>query len=592
MITIAVLPLAYRGNLEEGAFFSDGITEEIIHALSKIDALRVTSRVSSFYYKGKQLPLQQIAQELNVEVILSGSVQLADNILRVSVQLLDAKEDLQFWSERWDRPLENLFAIQDELSLLIGDKLREQYGHLEISEPLPNRKQHNISAYSLCLKAKQVFNRWNPADCHHAIELFEAALTTDPSLVCSYIGLADAYSFLAITQQMPRAEGWRLATEYTQKGLQLQPEHPGLHYLLANQSFFVRMNFQAAQQHIQQALEYDPSHGESRLFSAFLATISQNWVAAEKQLAEMLKRDPHHPETLFYLAYLKYYKNDFAAAKNELDQLIIQQPNNIPAHITLAYCFLAQNKPATALANLESFADAGAPEVDIIGIRCLANYQNQDNAAAQEDHERLIQLAKRSDDFQAHVYCFLLDIHLQKLDAAFDRLASLIQLHSSIILLFYHSPLTKGIKNDSRYLQYSKRLFGTSTTTKSKPKKKLLSEAVANAHFKRIEDFMKNEQPYLSPMLSLRDLAGQLQLHPNQLSWILNECAQQNFNTYINQFRVDYFKQIAQLAQNQHLSLLGLAFESGFNSKTSFNVAFKQLTGMTPSQFLKAIKVK
>ena len=134
--TIAVLPFANMSSSDENEYFSDGITEEIINALAKIQELKVTSRTSSFFFKGKNIPISQIGKELNVSTIIEGSVRLSGDTIRITAQLIQAKEDFHFWSETWDRKLENIFEIQDEISLLIADKLREHFGHFEIKEHL------------------------------------------------------------------------------------------------------------------------------------------------------------------------------------------------------------------------------------------------------------------------------------------------------------------------------------------------------------------------------------------------------------------------------------------------------------------------
>ncbi|MGB4974001.1 MAG: adenylate/guanylate cyclase domain-containing protein, partial [Cyclobacteriaceae bacterium] len=120
--TIAVLPFVNMSASEDNEYFSDGITEEIINALAKIKTLKVTSRTSSFFFKGKNISMRQIGKELNVAVLLEGSVRLAGNRVRITAQLIEAENDFHFWSETWDRKLENIFEIQDEVSLHIADK--------------------------------------------------------------------------------------------------------------------------------------------------------------------------------------------------------------------------------------------------------------------------------------------------------------------------------------------------------------------------------------------------------------------------------------------------------------------------------------
>ena len=145
--TIAVLPFVNLSASKDNEYFSDGITEEIINALAKIKSLKVTSRTSSFFFKNKKIPIKQIGEKLGVSTILEGSIRLSGNTIRITAQLIQAEEDFHFWSENWDRKLENIFEIQDEISLIIADKLREQFGHFEIQEHLVEKQTDNIDAY-------------------------------------------------------------------------------------------------------------------------------------------------------------------------------------------------------------------------------------------------------------------------------------------------------------------------------------------------------------------------------------------------------------------------------------------------------------
>jgi TolB-like protein len=152
--TIAVLPFLNISADRDYEYFSDGITEEIINALAKIGELKVTSRTSSFFYKGQHKPIKEIGEELNVSIILEGSIRLSGKQVRITAQLIDVAEDYHFWSETWDRALENIFEIQDEISLLIADKLREHLGHFDIQEHLVEKQTDSIDAYSYSLKGK------------------------------------------------------------------------------------------------------------------------------------------------------------------------------------------------------------------------------------------------------------------------------------------------------------------------------------------------------------------------------------------------------------------------------------------------------
>ena len=283
-IKIAVLPFINLSSDPNNEYFSDGITEEIINALARVDALKVISRTSSFAFKAQNIPLKEIADRLDVHSIIEGSVRVAHKQVRITAKLILAKEDVNLWSETWDRKLENIFDIQDEISLHIADKLREQLGHFEIAEQLANKQTDSLDAYKLSLKARYHFNRWNPTDVETAINLYEQAVKADPKHVESYIGLADSYSFLGTTGFLDGEIAWSKAVAYTHKSLELNPEHPGAHYLKANISFFQECDFAGAMKHAHKAVSLKANYPEGQQYLSFLYTLRGDMKFAEKHL--------------------------------------------------------------------------------------------------------------------------------------------------------------------------------------------------------------------------------------------------------------------------------------------------------------------
>jgi YesN/AraC family two-component response regulator len=157
------------------------------------------------------------------------------------------------------------------------------------------------------------------------------------------------------------------------------------------------------------------------------------------------------------------------------------------------------------------------------------------------------------------------------------------------LLLSYTDPLANNLKKDSRYEIFKKMLYRhpEEVVNPATEKLSLLDTETADTYKEKLIRFISEEESFLIPNLSLRSLAEQLEIHPNKLSWLLNERIGKNFNEFINHYRIEYFKQLALNPENSHISLLGLAYESGFNSKTVFNTCFKKETGVTPKEFLK-----
>lgn len=586
--TIAVLPFVNISSDPGDEYFSDGMTEEIINALARIDSLKVTSRTSSFFFKNKSMPVREIAKQLDVAVILEGSVRRAGNIVRITAQLIQAADDFHFWSETWDRKLENIFEIQDEISLLIAEKLREQFGHFELEDHLVEKQTGSLDAYEYSLKARFYFNKWNPEDIRRAIDLYEKAIALDPGHTESYVGLADAYGFMATTEFMPREEAWQKAAGYTQKAYSLNPRNAGVHYQLANLSFFTECNYPDALRHARKSIELKPNYPEAQQFMAFLYAITGEMKEAQRHLQLALRIDPLSQETLFYKAYLRYRTGDFHNALSELDARLAENPKNIPAYITRCYCLLKLGRFDEVLAYLEQLPEDIVVPGDRLGITCLAYIFKEDEENTDKSFAQLQQEAQNPSSFQAHSYLFLALANLGKADEAFAWLEKALKLKSSILLLDYTDPLADVLKTDARYAGYKKRLYQQSAASAKSAESKppLLDEQTAVAFTEQVLRYVDEETPYLNPGLSLRSLAEQVQIHPNQLSWVLNNCIGKNFNEFVNHYRVEYFKKLALDPANGHISIIGLAYESGFNSKTVFNTYFKKEVGMTPRAFL------
>jgi len=584
---LAVLPFVNMSDSSENEYFSDGITEEIINALAKIKRLKVTSRTSSFFFKNKNIPIRQIAEELNVSAILEGSVRLSGDTIRITAQLIQAEEDFHFWSETWDRKLKNIFEIQDEISLLIAEKLREQYGHFEIQDHLVEKQTDNLDAYEYSLEAKFHHNKWNPTDVKIAISLYEKALELDPKHTESHLGLADCYSFLGTTGFMPFEEAWGKTIAFTNKALELSDKLSGVHYQLANQAFFIGCDYRESLTQMTKAIEINPNNAEAQQFISFLYILAGKKEKSLKHLNIALSINPLSQETLFFNAYFNYMIEDFEKSLELLDSCLKQNEKNIPAHAVKSICLLKLGRYDEVI----NYFDKMPEEILILGEKtgatALAYTLKEDSENSEKYLNLLLEQSKSPDGFTANSYLFMMYAVLGEKNKAFDWIAQAIEEKSSLLLLRFADPLINSLKNDTRYSEYQKILFPEELSVElTKNKKALLDENSVVTYSKKLINYINEKSPYLDPKLSLRLLADQIEIHPNQLSWLINESFGKNFNEFINHYRVEFFKQIAKDPNNSNISLIGLAYDSGFNSKTVFNTYFKKETGLTPKQYL------
>jgi tetratricopeptide (TPR) repeat protein len=564
------------------------MTEEIINALAKIKGLKVTSRTSSFHFKNKNIPISTIGEALNVPTILEGSIRLSGNKMRITAQLIDVADDFHFWSETWDRMLENVFEIQDELSLLIADKLREHFGHLEISETLVTKQTENITAYEYCLKGKYHENKWNPDDIKLAIALYEKALALDSKYAEAHLGLAGCYSFLATIASIPFEEGWKKTTNHTNQALALNGQSSGVHYQLSNQAFFIGCDFNKALVEGKKAIALNPNNAEAQQNISFLYTLLGNRDKASEHLEIALSINPLSEETSFFKGYYLYMIEDYLQALDIMDQCLSTNDKNIPAHSIKASCLLQLGKYDEALNYFDNIPAEVVLQGEKTGIIGLSYALKKDTVNASIYLEKLIEQSKEDGGFTADSYLFMMYVVSGELDKAFEWVTQAIENNSSLLFIRYVDPIVNTIKIDSRYNVFKRTIFQTNQLEEVAKEKAALLNATTSAEYAtRLLAHLSEHKPFLNPDLSLRKLASQIEIHPNHLSWLLNNNFGKNYNEFINTYKIKAFKLNAKDPNNAHLTIEGLAYESGFNSKTVFNTYFKKETGLTPKQFLK-----
>ena len=585
--TIAVLPFVNMSPHKDNEYFCDGITEEIINALAKIRQLKVTSRTSAFYYKNKNIPIKEIGKELDVSTVLEGSIRMAGDTIRITAQLIHVAEDYHFWSETWDRKLENIFEIQDEVSLLIADKLREQYGHLEIEDHLVKKQTESLEAYDYSLKARFVFNKWNVEDVRKAISMFEKALELDPNHVESLLGLADCYSFLATTGFLPFLEAWGKAKDLVEKADALDDNNAGVYYQLANMAFFVDCDYKQSFQYGAKSVRINPNFPEAQQFMSFLYIIAGEKEKSLKHLEIAISLNPLSQETLFFQGYYYYMVGDYMKAMQIFNECLEENPRNIPALTVKAYCLLKLGRYEEVIHYFDQIPEEEIVRGDQMGLNCLAHALKGEERKAVELEAILKEEASTPEGFRANSYLFLYYGATGKIQEAVTWIENAIKSKSTLLLIHYAEPLVDPIKEDPEYLKFKEVLFPQISNEISTSKKQLLDEDTKKEYTSSVLKYLEASECYLDAGLSLRSLADQVNIHPNQLSWLINESFNKNFNEFINHYRVETFKEKAKDPGNAHISLIGLAFDSGFNSKTVFNTTFKKMTGVTPREFVK-----
>ena len=265
--SIAVLPFVDLSQARDQEYFCDGISEEILDALAKVEGLRVVARTSSFAFKGKNADVSEIAQRLNVGNVLEGSLRREGNRIRVTVQLVNARDGFHMWSQTFERELQGVFAVQDEITRAVVDALK-----IKLAVALPAHKEPNTEGYDLYLKGRYFLNRKTQADVQRAIDYFQQALAKDPNDAPAYAGLADSYSSLVfpLGAVAPR-EAMPKAKEAALRALAIDNALGEAHASLAYITFFYDWDWAAAEREFKRALELNPNNSDTHhWYSHFL----------------------------------------------------------------------------------------------------------------------------------------------------------------------------------------------------------------------------------------------------------------------------------------------------------------------------------
>ncbi|MFY0674782.1 MAG: helix-turn-helix domain-containing protein [Bacteroidia bacterium] len=588
--SIAVLPFVNISNDSENEYFSDGITEEIINALTNVKGLKVIARTSSFSFKNKNVDVRTIGNQLGVSTVLEGSVRRAQNTVRITAQLINTNDGTHIWSKNFDRNLEDIFAVQDEISLQIADQIRENFGHLDVQDHLIEVSTQNIVAYDLYLKGRYQHLMWDGQGIRNAVELYERCVSIEPSFDLPYFGLG--YSYAMYGSWGNDKAFLELSKKNLGIGFKLDKQSYLGYFGKATLSFWGEWDFINGYKYFQKAIELNPSYTEAEEGLCELYTAIGYFDNALKNVSNILRINPLSPNHYFTKANIHYLTNDYLKALECIDISLSINPNFTQPIALKQLCLILLNDYEKLDEFLAQNPLAERPEE----CRVLYKLVNQ-NDPVNIDMTKVGLMIK--EDFGSCLLpwqLFLL-VHMKKHEMALDFLEDNIKARTGQVINFMNIPLLKPLHQYQRFQNlvhsvFNEKLLPSISENQSQiislTPKALMSDAEINSVLKNFERGMKDDKWFLNPTLTLRELAGYLKISSNKLSWLLNERIGQNFREYINGLRLEYFKQNALKSENSRLTFLALAYESGFNSKSVFNAFFKKNEGITPKAWLKS----
>jgi TolB-like protein/Tfp pilus assembly protein PilF len=351
-VTVAVLPFANLSSDQDSEFFADGITEEIINALAQIRNLRVVARTSAFSFKGKQIDLRTVGATLNAGTLIEGSVRKSGNRVRIVAQLINAADGYHIWSERYDRELQDIFAVQDEIARTIADRLKVTLGPEKV-ETLVRSETKDLEAYQLYLKGRFHWNKRSAEGLQKAIECFQQAIGKDPGYAVAYAGLADAYNMISFRNVMAPHAIMPKAKAAAAKALELNTNLAEPHVSLAYASFTYDRDWPAAGRHFERAHALNPAYVVGHAFYPLYLSSrgrSEESISVAKRALEL---DPAATVVSHILAVQLYLARVFDEAAEQCRQTLELDPNYQPAYEVLGQVYSVTGKHEEAVIEFE-----------------------------------------------------------------------------------------------------------------------------------------------------------------------------------------------------------------------------------------------
>ena len=351
-----MLPFTDMSPAKDQDYFCDGVTEEIINALVHIKNFKVIARTSAFAFKNKQIDVREIGRKLNVETLLEGSIRKDGNRLRIMAQLIKVADGSHIWSERYDRDMKDVFAVQDEISMAILDNLKVKLLG-EKKAMITKRHTENLEAYNLYLKGTYCWQMLTAEGYKKAAEYFEQALQKDPEYALVYVGLAAINNVSTTFGNVPPDEAYPKANEYINKALKIDNTLAEAYSILGHINTFYYWNWKEAERNFKHALQINPNSSLIHIYYSFLLTCTGRHEEAISEAKRAQELDPLSSYINTELALAYSYDGQYDKAIEEYQMTLTINPNYFYVHLMLGNAYYAKGMIREAIAEIEEAVD-------------------------------------------------------------------------------------------------------------------------------------------------------------------------------------------------------------------------------------------
>ena len=583
--SVAVLPFVNMSNDIDNEYFCDGITEEIINALTKIDKLKVIARTSSFAFKGKDIDIRKIGGQLGVSTILEGSIKKSRERVRITAQLIDVEDGTHYWSKKFDRQLIDIFDLEDEISLTIAEEVRNNFGHFEIQEHLIEQPTSSVDAYQMYLKGRSFQLKWTPEGLNQAINYYNKAIALDKNYAKAYYANLQCYGLSAMWGYIPYDEAMESAINNLLMAKELDASLPEYPLSYVGKFLWGEWDFKNAYIHIKKVLAINPNHidGLEALTELFIAL--GFFDMALPYAKKLLEVDPLSANNHYTLAHIHYFQGLFDKALENVDYALTLNPELELAHHLKCFCLIWLNKK-------QQFQEFIHNTSLIEEKNLLFRLVNEKHTEV--PHQIIEKWSRLSKDKTMLVpYDVFILANSHQTVTAFSLLKEMIDQRRGQIINYRQDPFLRPLHKINGFTDlHRSNLSSADIKSTKKDEEKGTVNVLDKDQIKKLKgkllSYFKEDEPFLNPQLNLQFVAQVLELNNNKISFLINQAFDVNFNDFVNSYRLKHFKLIALDSNNSHLTILGLAYDSGFNSKTVFNTYFKKIEGVTPRAWMKA----
>jgi eukaryotic-like serine/threonine-protein kinase len=453
--SIAVLPFVNMSTDPDNEYFSDGLAEELINVLTKIKGIRVVARTSAFSFKGKEIDVREIGNKLNVNTVLEGSVRKAGNRLRITVQLINVEDGYYLWSERYDRELADIFAIQDEISLAIVERLKVELLDNEKVDFL-RRHTENQKAYHLYLKGRYNLNKRSAKDFQKAIGYFEQTIAEEPNYALAYAGLADTYNLLERYGVMPPDKVLPLAQAAAIKACEIDPTLAEAYCALAYNKMIYNWDWEGSERDFRHAIALNPEYSTAHHWFAWHLVAMGRHSDAMEEIKQAQELDPLSLIINTNVGTLFYFAREYDNAIKQLHRTLEMESGFVVAHQWLARSYEQKLLFSEAIKehqkSLEILGDDPESLASLAHAYAVSGKRNE--------AEKIMHVLKilSKERFVSHYWLGLIYAGLGEVEASLKYLEKACEERFDWLLFIKVEPMMDPLRSDRRFTGLLKKL--------------------------------------------------------------------------------------------------------------------------------------